>query len=376
MGSASAGDAYSSFCVAKDDLRRCRWSDCDAAGATEIQPGQIVVKVCKFAFTSNNVTYARLGEPLTNSVVSYWQFFPAPESWGIIPVWGIGEVVATDHPAVRVGESLYGFFPMATHAVIQPRIQGHTHMIDATSHRQALPAIYQDYMLIDREHHLDHMRSDEYLVLRPAFSLSFCCALFLRQEGYFGARRIIISSASSKAALGLGFQLAKHRGQDLEICGLTSQSNVALVEHRGRYDRVYSYGDVGRLPADAPVLFVDITGDSRLVAAVHRHFGKRLVYSCMAGFTHWDAASPQESVPGPSPTLFSTPEHMLQRREEWGFDGYWHRFTTHYRDFHADISTWLKIERLGGRSGAERVYRQMLDGVALPDTGYVLSIAD
>ena len=53
------------------------------------------MKVDRFAFTANNITYAVLGDEL-----KYWQLFPAPEGFGNIPVWGFGEVIASKHPAI------------------------------------------------------------------------------------------------------------------------------------------------------------------------------------------------------------------------------------------------------------------------------------
>ena len=55
----------------------------------------LLVKVDRFAFTANNITYAVLGDEL-----KYWQLFPAPEGFGNIPVWGFGEVIASRHPDV------------------------------------------------------------------------------------------------------------------------------------------------------------------------------------------------------------------------------------------------------------------------------------
>jgi hypothetical protein len=58
--------------------------------------------------TANNITYAVLGDEL-----KYWQLFPAPTGFGNIPVRGFGEVIASKHPNVPMGERLFGYFPMA-----------------------------------------------------------------------------------------------------------------------------------------------------------------------------------------------------------------------------------------------------------------------
>lgn len=78
--------------------------------------GEILVAIDKFAMTANNVTYAASGD-----LFGYWQFYPTGEDpWGKVTVWGIGEVVASHAEGIAIGERLYGFFPMASHVVMQP----------------------------------------------------------------------------------------------------------------------------------------------------------------------------------------------------------------------------------------------------------------
>ena len=76
----------------------------------------IRVKIDKFSFTSNNITYAAFGDAM-----QYWQFFPTGQAgWGTVPVWGFGTVVQSHHASVPVGERLYGFWPFASHATLLP----------------------------------------------------------------------------------------------------------------------------------------------------------------------------------------------------------------------------------------------------------------
>ena len=53
-----------------------------------LKPGQALIKIDRFAFTANNVTYGAFGDAMM-----YWNFFPAPEGWGRVPVWGFGDIV-------------------------------------------------------------------------------------------------------------------------------------------------------------------------------------------------------------------------------------------------------------------------------------------
>jgi len=69
------------FVVVRDDLQQCKTIETQLPDATALPDDALLVKVVSFALTANNITYAVLGDQL-----KYWQLFPAPESFGNIPV--------------------------------------------------------------------------------------------------------------------------------------------------------------------------------------------------------------------------------------------------------------------------------------------------
>src|SRR6266540_3607725 len=95
------------FVVARNDLQQCKAIEKPLPDAAALPGDALLVKVTRFAFTANNITYAVLGDRL-----KYWQLFPAPEGFGNVPVWGFGEVIASKHPGIAAGETLFGYFPM------------------------------------------------------------------------------------------------------------------------------------------------------------------------------------------------------------------------------------------------------------------------
>src|SRR6202000_1203407 len=119
------------FVVARDDLQQCKLIETELPDPAALPDEALLVKVDRFAFTANNITYAMLGEQL-----KYWQLFPAPQGFGNIPVWGFGDVVASRHPAVADGERLFGYFPMATHLTIEASDVSKRTLRDAAAHRQ------------------------------------------------------------------------------------------------------------------------------------------------------------------------------------------------------------------------------------------------
>ncbi len=127
-----------SLLVRKDNLSITRRHTATDQPLTD---GQVRVRVESFAFTSNNITYAALGD-----VMGYWQFFPSEqEGWGSIPVWGFASVVQSRHPGVAVGERLYGYWPLASSAVLSPDQLSPACLIDATPHRVGLHVFYNQY---------------------------------------------------------------------------------------------------------------------------------------------------------------------------------------------------------------------------------------
>ena len=89
------------FQVRKDALDKTRLVESPVPDISG-RDGSIVVRVDRFAFTSNNITYGVAGDRL-----GYWQFFPphTPASdpahsddsnaWGLLPVWGYADVTET-----------------------------------------------------------------------------------------------------------------------------------------------------------------------------------------------------------------------------------------------------------------------------------------
>jgi hypothetical protein len=364
-------DALVSFQVERHHLPTCRWVSEPVAGETP-QAGAILIAVSRLALTADNVTYARLGEQL-----SYWKFFPAPETRGRIPAWGLGTIVRSRHPAYRDGEGVYGFFPMDSHVVLRPGSVAGARFAEESPHRRALAATYNEYVLIDRDAGYDRRHADAHLVLRPLFSLSFFCHAFLEEARYFGARQIVLTSASSKTALGLAFLLARGRrcaAVPIEIVGLTSPGNLSFVEASGLYDRVLAYEATESLAA-APSVLVDLAGDTGARAAVHRRLGPLLQHSALAGLTHGNAFGAAEAdLPGPKPVLFFTPDHILRLRREWGADVLRGRLAEAWTAFLAFVAPWLQYEVTATREGIERAYADVLAGGTPCTKAYLLAI--
>ena len=118
--------------------------------------------------------------------------------------------------------------------------------------------------------------------MRPLFMLSFLVDDYLAENDFFGARSVILSSASSKTAFGLAYLLHTLR-TPVRVIGLTSAGNAAFVRSLGCYDDVVIYDDVATMSNDAPAAYVDMAGSAELRARLHHRFGDNLTHSARIG---------------------------------------------------------------------------------------------
>jgi hypothetical protein len=361
------------FMVRRDDLRSVRLEQAPAPDPGALRPGQILMRIDSFALTSNNVTYAAFGEAM-----SYWNFFSAPDGWGRIPVWGFADVIGSSHDEVRSGERYYGYFPMSTHLVLQPERCGETGFSDGAPQRKPLHPVYNQYVRTSTDPGYDARREDQQMLLKPLFVTSFLIDDFLADNAFFGARAVLLSSASSKTAYGTAFQLSRRGklGERREVIGLTSPGNVRFVEGLGCYDRVLSYDQVGSLPGELSLVYVDMAGNAELRSTLHHRFGDNMKYSCAVGGTHWDALGGAGSLPGPRPTLFFAPAQIKKRAQDWGSGELRRRLAEAWLQFLGASGAWMRVVHGRGPAAVERVYLEVLEGRASPDEGQVLSLFD
>jgi Protein of unknown function (DUF2855) len=352
------------FLVRRDDLHDTRFEE---TALPMLADGQALLRVDTFGLTANNITYAVFGDAM-----SYWSFFPAPHGWGRVPVWGFADVAASAHPYLPEGARVYGYFAPSSHLVVDvDRADAHGFM-DAAPHRADLPPTYNAYVRTDADPVYDPETEAEQMLLRPLFFTSWLLDDFLAEEQFFGARAAVLSSASSKTALGTAFLLARREG--IEVVALTSPASVEFVSALEIYDRVVTYDDVASLP-DGRAVYLDMSGAADVRAAVHGRYGDDLAHSAAIGATHWDEmAAPPEPLPGPAPTLFFAPDRVRKRSSDWGREDLERRLAESWHEFAGWVPSWLEITRGRGRDAVESAYREVLEGRASPRAGHVLSL--
>ena len=261
---------------------------------------------------------------------------------------------------------------MSRYLVIEPSSADSNSIVDGVPHRAALAPVYSQYSPVqgDALYSADH--EDELMLMRGLFMTSFLAEDFLADSELYGAKSVIISSASSKTSIALGFVVSR-KGRAKAI-GLTSAHNLDFVKGLGFYDQVLTYDQISALPADQPAVYVDMAGNTKVSRDVHEHLGANLKYSQRIGGTHWDAGGDDGDLPGPAREFFFAPAQIQKRMADWGPQGFQERLGESWNDFRDASGTWLRIERAYGRDAVERIYQSTLEGNASPAQGNVISL--
>ncbi len=354
------------FLVKRDDFREARIAESDVPA---LESGQALLRIDTFGLTANNVTYAVFGEAM-----NYWDFFPAPDGWGRVPMWGFAEVEESEADGVEAGTRLFGYLPPSSHLLVVPIAGEGGGFVDGSPHREPLPSAYHRYLATGSDPFYRADTEDVQMLLRPLFFTSFLIDDQLADEGLLESGPIVISSASSKTALAAAFLLDRRDG--VELVGLTSPRSAAFVEDRGIYDRVIPYDAIESL-GPGPVTFVDIAGDGDVRMAVHSHYGDDLVRSIAVGVTHWEefGAGGGADLPGPTPSFFFAPDRVTKRSVDWGREGLERNVADAWHPFCEWTGGWLEVIRGTGFEAVQSAFLDVLEGRVDAKHAHVLSLA-
>lgn len=353
--------------VERSDFRRTRLA---TRPAPELQPGEVLAKVDRFALTANNISYA-----LSGDMIGYWKFFPAEDPWGIVPVWGFADVVASSAADVPTGARLWGFFPMASHVVLTPGPVRGRGFVDISAHRKALPDVYNRYNITNDEKPELRAIEDERSLMFPLFATSYILYDYLTDNDFFGADQVLIGSVSSKTGFGLAELLSRHAKGRVKVIGLTSPANVGFVEKLGLCDAITPYSDIPAMDAAIPTAFVDMAGSGPVTAAVHARFGAQVKASVSVGATHWQAERHRGPVEGAAPAFFFAPAQIMKREQDWGPGEILRRAQAESVVMIHRVRPHLRLSVVRGPEAAQAAYARMVEGAAGPEEGLILSLS-
>ncbi len=343
-------------------------SKIESDASTAIDEGEVLLAIEQFAITANNITYAAMGDSMR-----YWDFFPAPDGFGVVPVWGHARVEASNVEQIAVGERLYGYLPMGSHLIVKPGNVKAGGFVDTASHRAHLASVYNQYRRLagDPGHH--PQRENVRSVFEPLFLTSWLIREMFVRENWYGADTVVMTSASSKTALALA-QLVRSGVPDVERVGLTSVANVEFVKRTGLYNRVLAYDDLAQLRGTQAVS-VDFAGNGAVLRSVHEALGEGLKHSSLVGLTHWDERGGAGEMPGPKPVLFFAPDHVAAVVGNLGGEGFARAVAGDWGSFAASAEALVRIEAVEGLDAAAEAFAALVAGTARPEVATVVRLS-
>ena len=364
----------SQFQTFKSDLAKSRITTQTKAN---INDNEILVRIEKYAFTANNITYGVAGD-----TIGYWKFFPAVDNedntWGCIPMWGFGEVIESNCDEINNGERLFGYFPAADYLTLSPIKASNHNFTDGKEHRRELPAVYNNYVRLTEEQDYDASMDSIRALLFPLHITAFCLCDSLADESYLGASQIIVVSASSKTAIGLAQGLAESQNAP-KIVGLTSRKNLEFVKNLGCYDEVVAYDELQKVDCLQGSVMVDMSGSREILGTLHRELGDNMLKCLTVGMTHWDNTTTAEDALGQAmlrerTEFFFAPAHIQKRIGEWGHDGYAKKTNAFMANRAIQSKDWMQIKEIQGLDKFIPIYEAMVGGNINPNEGIIVNL--
>lgn len=338
-----------------------------------LKPGEVLVAIDKFGLTANNVSYA-----LSGNAIGYWKFYPAQDNWGKVPVWGCANIIESRCDEVPVGERLWGFFPMASHTILQPGKIATDHFRDIAPHRADLPGptLYSSYRRTDAEPDFVREFENDRCLLFPLFATAFIICDYLIDNDFFGARQVVIGSASSKTGFGLAMMLHDDPRVSQKVIGVTSARNRDFVDQLGCCDQLIQYGQESTIDNSLPTAYIDMSGDKALTSALHHHLGDLLVESSMVGASHWEAAGDVGVLPGAKPTFFFAPTQVAKRDRDWGPGVVIMKAMEASFTVAAKVKGNMQVEWVTGAEAVDASWQALLDNKVPGSTGLMASLLE
>jgi hypothetical protein len=237
------------------------------------------------------------------------------------------------------------------------------------------------------------------MLYRPLFWTAFWCEDWLASSSYRnGARRVLVSSASSKTAFCLAYCIRRRAVPGMRVVGLTSEKNLAFTRRLGLFDDVAEYDAFVTTGTNAVRLenhrwiYVDVRGDDAFNRRVFQRFGTEgghVVANIALGMTN---LSPATTTPEASSTdwtanpfsskapthgqlePFFMPEWLNVRKRQLSPTDIFDMQNRAWSALVQDGAHWVEIERVSGEHAVKEAYQRMVTGGVAPERGEVWSL--
>lgn len=219
---------------------------------------------------------------------------------------------------------------------------------------------------------------------RPLFWTSYWFEDYLNEHSYRGAKNILISSASSKTAFTLAYNIGLRKKRsggtlDVNVVGLTSTSNAVFTRGLNLYDRVLTYDHLPTASSTSGSwIYVDLSGNNSLNAKFERQLAP--ILTVVLGMTNPDEQN-AKNLKGRSHNtanqeMFFMPEWLAIRAKQLTIPQITTMQAAAWKGLMENCSPWVSIDKSCGGKAVLEAYRKTLQGSIGPEKGQVFTLWD
>jgi len=285
---------------------------------------------------------------------------------------------------VKIGQRLYGYLAMSRYLILQLDPQTnryHVNIALGDFPKDRRPYKQLNICENDPMYRLD--REDETMLYRPLFWTAYWFEDYLNEHKYRGARNILVSSASSKTAFALAYNIGvrkKHsRGSlDVNVVGLTSASNAPFTRGLNLYDSVLTYEDIPTLGSTGSWIYVDVSSSPSLMAKIEHQLAPILTITLGSTTPNeqnakllWNSYQKTANHEG-----FFMPEWLAIRVKQLTISQITSMQSAAWNGLMENCTSWVSMDKSSGGRAVLEAYKKTLGGHIGPDKGQVFTLWD
>ncbi|MFK7975439.1 MAG: DUF2855 family protein [Halioglobus sp.] len=379
-----------------------------------LEPDEIRLQVDRVGLSANNLFYAQMGDaPFLKFFSVYPLLDDEHKHLANLPAWGVATIIESANAAFAVGEQYRGFLHIAD--VVQMKAKRTDIGFRAYGAlRDKLNPAYNDFKRIDNtpqspllvaensSSNNPNSVADFALVASPGAVSGFILSELLKNNAFYGATSVVLTSASSKLSLATAMELQESvaRKDIQNITAYTSSKNRDFVASTKLFSTVLTMDEPLPTTDQQQYVFIDVAGD----ADVFKKNKSAIKKGLAVGGTHGDAEASTFTAFSPSGFLkmfidmmapdflkrwasralrpklemFFAPTVVQELVSAYGQAEFDRKADTALANFATTAinNDWVNVERAETEADIQAAYREVMSGAVSPATAVVLSLTN
>uniref|UniRef100_A0A7S4Q336 Uncharacterized protein n=1 Tax=Alexandrium monilatum TaxID=311494 RepID=A0A7S4Q336_9DINO len=348
----------------------------------ELEPGKILLRVDKFAFSQMTLGYLMKG--FTRTFSAYHNFYNYGEEDSYRSAcWGYATVMESAHPKVPVGTRLFGLVPPCKYSLEQvggtiPKSKNGMDPAVVEITMEGVPfnlRRFQEMEIVEESAaNQDPLWEDWRCVMKEVYTMAFYMdENLLVDTGMINS--VIISCASSKTGMALAFCL---RMREMRyVVGLTSKEHLEFVKSTDLYHEVYTYDEVASLPNNHTIVYMDFKCDGELRQNITLRMGTNLMYNMVLGPAVFQRRMKDQVFEKRAREVLFDESTWRERRRmvaEVTKTGRNEKLRYSFKTFVDRMKRYIKLKHFSGGEALTKMYDRVYSNTAPPSEAYVCSM--